>query len=131
MPPAMGAASPGVSRLYGVVRLASWPDLMALSADAVPLAARVCALVACKPTTASLIPLILDAPKDAVFRLLDRLHLDGHLEWDEAAFGSGPSQAAAGPSVPAAAASTAAKEAPSPAGALVNKLWNRLLGHRQ
>jgi hypothetical protein len=65
---------------YSVLRLQSWPSLAYLPEEIVPCVARICALLARKPTTASLIPLTLGLPEAEVFALIEVLRINGHLQ---------------------------------------------------
>ena len=65
---------------FNVVRLMSWPSLTHLPAEIQPTMARLCALLARRPSTASLLPLLLNLPEAEVFILIEALHLHGHIQ---------------------------------------------------
>lgn len=58
---------------YSLIRLQSWPNLTKLSSSFTPELARLCALLSRKPTTASLIPNVLDIDYDKTFLLIETL----------------------------------------------------------
>ncbi|WP_439385941.1 hypothetical protein [Ideonella sp. YS5] len=63
-----------------MLQLNSWPRLTQLPAQADhEMLARVCALLACKPTVGFLVPRILDAPAARVHAALEALYRDGHV----------------------------------------------------
>jgi hypothetical protein len=110
---------------FSLVQLVSWPSLTRLPQDIQPAMARLCALLARKPSAASLLPLLLELPETQVFMLIEALRLYGHVqvsgltsEADSAARASAPPQpapVAAQPGQPAAAPS------------LIAKIWQRLI----
>ena len=65
---------------FSVVRLVSWPSLTHMPQDVLPAVARLCALLARKPSTASLLPLLLELPETQVFMLIEALRLNGHVQ---------------------------------------------------
>lgn len=65
---------------YSVVRLHSWPELTRLPREVVPDLARICALLAVRPTAVSLIPRLLSLPKERVSHMVEILHVQGHLQ---------------------------------------------------
>lgn len=108
--------------VFGLVRFVAWPDLMTLPADFVAIAARLCALVSRKPTQASLIPLILDTPREAVFNVLEWLRHAGSVEWSETFSSPAPDPVdkpcrLGGASAPASSS-------------FLGKLWLHLLGNK-
>jgi hypothetical protein len=64
------------------VRLRSWPDMRSLAPESLPAVARICALIANRPTAAYLVAARLHESKDTVLRLLDELRGSGHVEAD-------------------------------------------------
>lgn len=107
---------------YSVFRLQSWPSLAYLPQEIVPAIARICALLAHKPTTASLIPLMLDLPEAQVFSLLEVMLLNDHVQAQRlTASGS------AGQRAGAAGDSESAPQQASPVErSLIARLWQRL-----
>ena len=65
---------------YSVLKLYSWPELSRVPSDLVLDAARVCALLAVRPTGAPLIARLLDLPRERVAHIVELLHLYGHLD---------------------------------------------------
>ena len=65
---------------YSVLKLYSWPELSRVPSDLVLDAARVCALLAVRPTSAPLIARLLDLPRERVAHIVELLHLYGHLD---------------------------------------------------
>ena len=65
---------------YSVLKLQSWPSLAYLPEEITPSIARICALLARKPTTASLVPLTLGLPEAEVFALIEVLRINGHVQ---------------------------------------------------
>lgn len=107
---------------YSVVKLQSWPSLAYLPEEAVPAVARICALLARKPTTASLIPLTLGLPEAQVFALIEVLRLNGHLQ----ANGLAPSDSVQRDAEAKEALANASASAPSSEPSFIAKLWQRL-----
>ena len=62
-----------------VLHLASWPPLHQLLQDSAPHTARICALLARRPSVGMLIPLMLGMPTDIAYPLLEKLHANGHI----------------------------------------------------
>jgi len=65
---------------YQRVRLRSWPEMRALPRAALPTIARICALIARRPSAAYLVAARLHEPTDTVLSLLDDLRDSGHVE---------------------------------------------------
>lgn len=120
--PASSVRLASTTTVFGVVRFIAWPDFMALPSDAVATTARLCALVSRRPTQASLIPLILEVPKDAVFNVLEQLRRAGSVEWSEA-FASCVSEPVARPVDPVDADASASSS-------FLVKLWRHLRDHK-
>lgn len=98
---------------FQMVRLQSWPALTAMPAEWVTPAARICALLSKKPTTVSLIPLVLDLPPDEVLVLVEALCMNGHVQ----VLGQGrPSE----PALPVA------DVMPESHQSMIRKIWQRL-----
>lgn len=99
----------------GLLQLVSWPPLTELPASLVPLAARICALLACRPSVAMMVPLLLGEPEEQVYPMLETLHAFGYLAASQAA-------------PVASVRSDALVEAESAAPSWIGKLWRRLAG---
>lgn len=65
---------------YSVLRLYSWPQLSELPSEMIPDVAKVCALLAVRPTGAPLISRLLGISRESVTHIVDMLHLHGHLQ---------------------------------------------------
>lgn len=109
---------------YSVLKLQSWPSLAYLPEEITPAVARICALLARKPTTASLIPLTLGLPEAEVFALIEVLRLNGHLQ----ANGFSLQDSAQRNADAQEALSNASQPAPSAEPSFIAKLWQRLAG---
>jgi hypothetical protein len=59
-----------------MLRLISWPCMVDLPPQALPLVARICALLSHRPTSALLIPTLLDLPAEQVYPVLEVLHVN-------------------------------------------------------
>ena len=105
---------------FNVLHLVSWPPLADVPPD-------VCALLARRPTTASLVPLILDLPQDEVFALIEAVRLYGHLHLDGPGQDEQPEAVDTEPRVESLFEAPATAVAPD---SLVRKIWQRLLGTR-
>lgn len=122
----MQAALGGRLVRYSLMRLVTWPNLPQMSEVAdedLPLLARICALLAYKPTTASLIPLVLGVTEEKVNALLEALYRGRHVQI-VGGVGDGDQAAAAEPSV-------ASQEELSVAGkaqvsSIIGNIWQRL-----
>lgn len=122
----MQAALGGRLVRYSLMRLVTWPNLPQMTDvadDDLPLLARICALLACKPTTASLIPLVLGVAEDKVYAALEALYrgryvqiVAGAAELDQAAV--------AGPSLATQEELSAAGRAPI--SSIIGNIWQRL-----
>ncbi|GAA6142562.1 hypothetical protein [Hydrogenophaga sp. 5NK40-0174] len=124
---------------YSVVRLYSWPELPEIQAELVPDVARVCALLAIRPTGATLIPRLLNIPRERVNHIIELLYLHGHLA------DGAPRTREEMEKASAALAEIAntnpqplmelpdgfdAHETAQPARSLIGRLWGRLTGGR-
>lgn len=99
-----------------VLHLASWPPLHHLLQDSAPHLARICALLARRPSAGMLIPLMLDMPPQIAYPLLETLHAGGHIY-----------PAGALPGHPPALLRDEAVEPQEPSAAsFIAKLWQRL-----
>src|SRR5690348_7680623 len=100
-----------------LLQLNSWPKLTQLPPPADhEMLARVCALLASKPTVGFLVPRILGAPAARVQCALDALYRDGHLRL-------------AGPAAGVATMTGASSEIVSPPArqaSFLHRLWQRL-----
>lgn len=106
---------------FSLVRLVSWPSLIHLPPDIQPAVARLCALLARKPSAASLLPLLLELPESQVFLLIEALRLHGHLQ--VSAIAAESDSAAGAPAQTHSGSETGAQATPS----LVAKIWQRLI----
>jgi len=102
-----------------LLHLVSWPSLTHLPEDLQPTVARICALLARRPTTGSLLPVLLGRSEARVFPLIEALRLCGHLQ----AGGAHPARVTAPPEADVAPASR------PPAQSLLGQLWQRLHFH--
>lgn len=111
---------------HSVVRLRSWPTLTTLPTELTPDIARVCALLAVRPTGVPLVHLLLALPREHVCSIIGMLHELGHLT--SAAHVS--TKAAVSPQRPDELAPQNLTPPPVPAPAtLVQRLWRRLTAH--
>lgn len=62
-----------------MLHLVAWPQLARMPESEQPTAARLCALLARRPTAGSLVPVLLGRPRAEVFTLISRLRQSGHL----------------------------------------------------
>ena len=100
-----------------VLHLASWPPLHQFLQESAPHMARICALLARRPSVGMLIPVMLDMPPQIAYSLLETLHANGHIY-----------PADARPNHPPALSSTEAAEHQKPADrSFLAKLWQRLI----
>jgi hypothetical protein len=100
-----------------LLQLSSWPRLTQLPAEADhEMLARVCALLACKPTVGFLVPRILDAPVERVQRSLEALYRDGHVRLVAGAAGVSATSGA----------SSDLMSLPSRQASFLRRLWQRL-----
>lgn len=109
---------------YSVLRLYSWPQLSALPAEMIPEVAKVCALLAVRPTGAPLIPRLLDMPRESVTHIVEMLHLHGHLQGSLAPSQDAPAEEKE--------ESTATHQKPneSASRSIIGRLWKRLSKQR-
>lgn len=114
---------------FQIARLVSWPPLTDVPSNVLPIMARVCALLARRPTTTSLVPMILDVPQDLVFAVIEANCLYGHIEMDggdqvtvvDRGIGSNPS------AVPVVDVLFSALPDQAVSNSLIRKIWHRLL----
>lgn len=109
---------------YSVLKLQSWPSLAYLPEGITPAVARICALLARKPTTASLIPLTLGLPEAQVFALIEVLRLNGHLQANGFSLPDSVQRDADAQQ----ALTNACQPTPSAEPSFIAKLWQRLAG---
>lgn len=64
---------------HSVLRLHSWPDLVSLPDELLSDVARVCALLAIRPSANFLLPQLSGLPKTRCTHIVHGLHLGGHL----------------------------------------------------
>lgn len=98
--------------LLSRVCLVSWPSLTQLPEHLLLMAARLCALLARRPTTVSVIPRLLDLPESQVLPMIKALSLHGHVQLSGA---------------PAAASPIAPDDEARPASSLIGRIWQRLV----
>lgn len=65
-----------------VLYLSSWPSLANLSQEAVPDVARICALLARRPSVGMLVPVLLRMPAPVAYSLLETLYTGGYIYAD-------------------------------------------------
>ncbi len=104
---------------YSVLKLYSWPELYRFPPELVLDTARVCALLAIRPTGAPLISTLLALPRERVAYIVEVLHLQGHLDedWCDAEDERQSEFDAISSGV-----------LPSTSSTLLGRLWKRLLG---
>lgn len=107
---------------FSLVHLVSWPSLTRLPQDLQPAMARLCALLARKPSAASLLPLLLELPETQVFMLIEALRLYGHVQVVGPTIEDSATRVSVLPPAPAAE-QPVQPAAPS----LVAKIWQRLV----
>lgn len=105
---------------YGLLKLASRPNLNVVPEERQALVARICALLSRKPSAGRLIPLVLAARESEVFENIGSLMQHGHVVVASPQFAHGEPQAAPQPAVKPAAAAHVERRS------LVAKLWARL-----
>ncbi len=108
---------------YSVLKLYSWPELSRVPSDLVLDAARVCALLAVRPTSAPLIARLLDLPRERVAHIVEFLHLYGHL--DGSAMDVRPVE-----KEEQATLDLIADPTPTKSPTLLGRLWQKLSGRR-
>ena len=108
---------------YSVLKLYSWPELSRVPSDLVLDAARVCALLAVRPTGAPLIARLLDLPRERVAHIVELLHLYGHL--DGSAMNVRPVE-----KEEQATLDLIADPTPTKSPTLLGRLWQKLSGRR-
>lgn len=118
---------------FQIAKLVSWPSLTDVPSDVLPVMVRICALLSRRPTTTSLVPMILDVPQDLAFALIEVNCLYGHIEME----GGEQVAGAAEKVVEFSAASVATEQSlvqapPEQTGnsSLIRKIWQRLLAPR-
>lgn len=116
-----GRALAGYEFRFSLLRLATWPCLTHLPESIIPTVARICALLARKPTAASLIPLTLGMSEEQVFPVIEALRLNQHIQT-----AGGSSQPAAG-AAPQEANAPSDEERKSEPDSLIGKIWQRLV----
>ena len=108
---------------YSVLKLYSWPELSRVPSDLVLDVARVCALLAVRPTGAPLIARLLDLPRERVAHIVELLHLHGHL--DGSAMDVRPVE-----KEEQATLDLIADPTPTKSPTLLGRLWQKLSGRR-
>ena len=58
-----------------ILRLFSWPDLPRIDAELIPDVARICALLAIRPTTAMFLPVLVGIPRERAEHIVEMLHV--------------------------------------------------------
>ena len=112
----MGTSSMQLGIKYNIVRLFSWPDLPQIDAELIPDVARICALLAIRPTSAMLIPVLVGVTRERAEHIVEMLHVQGHLDQDA---GIAFKTSTALESVPP-------PQEPNPTNKLLGRLWERL-----
>jgi len=117
------------SHRFALAHWVSWPSLTHLPHGVVPHAARICALLTRKPTAVSLIPLVLDAPENEVFAVVETLRMGGHIQLTGRRASDNPdAPPRVSPEVTTGTKVTPSQDfIPAPAATLIGKLWRRLL----
>lgn len=64
---------------FSLLQLNSWPALPDLLHDTAPHTIRICALLARKPSTGMLIPVILDIAPEVAYPVIGTLYVKGHI----------------------------------------------------
>ena len=108
---------------YSVLKLYSWPELSRVPSDLVLDVARVCALLAVRPTGAPLIARLLDLPRERVAHIVELLHLHGHLDGTAMAVRPAETEEQATLDL---MADTASAKSPT----LLGGLWQKLSGRK-
>ena len=111
---------------YALVRLLAWPNLSELPEARQMRVARVCSLLARKPTAGHLIPRVLDEPESEVLETVRELVRMGSVGVIAASLRGGESGAGTGAVM--ALQPITLEPAPVVKRSLVSKLWSRLLG---
>lgn len=106
---------------FSLLRLISWPSLTHLPEPIIPTVARICALLARKPTAASLIPLMLGMSEEQVFPVIETLRLNQHIQISGSSSESSTGAAPQGATLPSDQESRPAENS------LIGKLWQRLV----
>lgn len=104
-----------------VLRLNAWPCMNDLPPAALPLVARICALLAHRPTSALLIPTMLDAPAAQVYPVLEVLHVNRFVRMVGEHHAAADAACHGHPNQPG--------DRPLHESSLVAKIWQRLRAH--
>ena len=109
---------------FSVLHFVSWPPLPELLLETAPNMTRICALLARKPSTGMLIPVILDMPAPITYSLLDTLYDKGHIRtMGDAAPLSAPASHIAEPV-------KAPEDLPIATASFISKAWQRLMDRK-
>lgn len=120
------ASTQGVAQIglqHSVVRLRSWPILSTMPPELTPDIARVCALLAVRPTGVPLVHLLLALPRDHVCSIIGMLHELGHLS---SATQVNPNATLTAQRPDELNPTDLVGDAVSPPSTLVQRLWRRL-----
>lgn len=112
---------------HSVVRLYSWPELPKLPSEMVVDVARVCALLAIRPTGTPLIHRLLGLTRERVVHIVDMLELNGHLVSNDPVF-TAKASLSTGDTKDSLVAAESAVEISSYGGSVLARLWKRLSG---
>ena len=108
---------------FSVLQLSSWPALPQLPEELVKDVARICALLACRPTAGILVPKLVQMPRDQAFDILDKLYVSGNITaW------ASPNAEAAEAGLAGDSPETEIEDMlrPKPSRSLIGKIWDRL-----
>lgn len=105
---------------HSVLRLHSWPDLVSLPDELLLDVARVCALLAIRPSANFLLPQLSGIPKTRCTHIVHGLHLGGHL--------GSSSEPQSGELALISASEISPTEIPTKDKSLLGRLWRRLGG---
>ena len=111
---------------FALVRLLAWPNLSELPEQRQMRVARVCSLLARKPTAGHLIPRVLDEPEAEVMETVHDLARMGSVGVIAASLPGTDSGASASPVM--ALQPITLEPAPVVKRSLVSKLWSKLMG---
>ena len=103
-----------------VLYLVSWPSLQHRLGNSAPQIARICALLARRPTVGMLIPVILNLPPHIAHPLLETLYADGCIRM-------AGTTAAPSASAPPPKAESVPSEAPVSDLSFLTRLWQHLI----
>ena len=114
---------------FALVRLLAWPDLSQLPESKQVMVARICSLLARKPTAGHLIPRVLGEPEQLVLMTVHELVNSLHVSVASASLSTAEAAPAnAWPATQPQALEVASEPPPAlPKRSLVGKLWSKLV----